>query len=228
MSPTDPTPSPAWKSWLLVFLCAGFLVWILSKIIHHKMSSSTRSNRAHGTTDDTTATFDEREKIDIANLGRFIFHANALPLRMLGAMVFTLLMRILSAAIAPNTNNLPTPLLAISGIVLAFAVLITLTWSVRSYWHILLVVLTPLVLNFGTVLYQNYSGPNIQFLDAVAIYQNSIRFAVGAVVYCLPLFIIRAVRNRLSPKPGPGHCQSCGYNLQGLTMPRCPECAQPF
>lgn len=25
-----------------------------------------------------------------------------------------------------------------------------------------------------------------------------------------------------------GHCRSCGYNLQGLVEPRCPECGEPF
>ncbi len=26
----------------------------------------------------------------------------------------------------------------------------------------------------------------------------------------------------------PGFCINCGYNLTGLTEPRCPECGQPF
>jgi hypothetical protein len=26
----------------------------------------------------------------------------------------------------------------------------------------------------------------------------------------------------------PGHCVICGYNLFGLTEPRCPECGRPF
>ena len=26
----------------------------------------------------------------------------------------------------------------------------------------------------------------------------------------------------------PGYCQKCGYNLRGLTKPRCPECGTPF
>ena len=30
------------------------------------------------------------------------------------------------------------------------------------------------------------------------------------------------------PKHRPGHCQRCGYDLTGLTEPRCPECGQPF
>ena len=29
-------------------------------------------------------------------------------------------------------------------------------------------------------------------------------------------------------KPPPGHCQRCGYNLRGLTVARCPECATEF
>ncbi len=33
---------------------------------------------------------------------------------------------------------------------------------------------------------------------------------------------------RFWPKPlKAGHCR-CGYNLKGLTEPRCPECGQPF
>ncbi len=32
-------------------------------------------------------------------------------------------------------------------------------------------------------------------------------------------------RDRRHP---PGHCQRCGYNLRGLTVPRCPECATEF
>jgi hypothetical protein len=26
----------------------------------------------------------------------------------------------------------------------------------------------------------------------------------------------------------PGHCPACGYELRGLTEPRCPECGTPF
>lgn len=228
MSPTDPTHESAWKLWLLTFLCAAFFVWILSKVIHHKKSSAARSNHAPGATDDPTAAFDEREKIDIANLRRFFFFANALPLRMLGAMLFTLMMRGLSTVIAPDAGQPPNPAFFISLLVMVVACLTALTWSARSYWHILLVVLVLLFTSFGIELYTRYRGQNIQYLDAVAIYQNAIRFSVGAFVYCLPLFIIRAIRNRLSPKPGPGQCQSCGYDLQGLTTPRCPECGQPF
>ena len=28
--------------------------------------------------------------------------------------------------------------------------------------------------------------------------------------------------------PNPTHCENCGYDLQGLPEPRCPECGQPF
>lgn len=34
---------------------------------------------------------------------------------------------------------------------------------------------------------------------------------------------------RDSPRPpNPGVCEKCGYNLTGLTEPRCPECGTPF
>jgi len=33
----------------------------------------------------------------------------------------------------------------------------------------------------------------------------------------------RIMRSRL-----PGACVQCGYNLRGLTEPRCPECGTPF
>lgn len=34
--------------------------------------------------------------------------------------------------------------------------------------------------------------------------------------------------SRFAPKFPRGHCQRCGYNLQGLTEPRCPECGESF
>jgi hypothetical protein len=33
---------------------------------------------------------------------------------------------------------------------------------------------------------------------------------------------------RFVPKFPPGHCRRCGYNLKGLTQPRCPECGASF
>ena len=33
---------------------------------------------------------------------------------------------------------------------------------------------------------------------------------------------------RFVPKFPRGHCRSCGYNLKGLTEPRCPECGTGF
>lgn len=32
----------------------------------------------------------------------------------------------------------------------------------------------------------------------------------------------------VAPKPLPIYCSRCGYNLTGLTLPRCPECGTPF
>jgi hypothetical protein len=44
---------------------------------------------------------------------------------------------------------------------------------------------------------------------------------LGALVYALsstPALIARAFRRK------PGHCRHCGYDLQGITSPVCPEC----
>ncbi len=46
-------------------------------------------------------------------------------------------------------------------------------------------------------------------------------FAAGTT----SLVLLWLGRGRASP---PGHCQRCGYDLTGLTEPRCPECGQPF
>ncbi len=35
-------------------------------------------------------------------------------------------------------------------------------------------------------------------------------------------------RARLHRRFPSDHCQKCGYNLEGLTEPRCPECGTPF
>jgi len=32
----------------------------------------------------------------------------------------------------------------------------------------------------------------------------------------------------VKPRRKLGHCRHCGYNLRGLTEPRCPECGTPF
>jgi predicted amidophosphoribosyltransferase len=48
----------------------------------------------------------------------------------------------------------------------------------------------------------------------------------------LPKFILWTVPTllvwRFLPKFPRGHCRRCGYNLKGLTEPRCPECGESF
>ena len=36
------------------------------------------------------------------------------------------------------------------------------------------------------------------------------------------------VRLTSDPRVAEGRCARCGYDLQGLTEPRCPECGTPF
>lgn len=57
----------------------------------------------------------------------------------------------------------------------------------------------------------------------------------GTVVVYIPLwlpFLLIAVPSvsalGRTPRPPPGHCEKCGYNLTGLVESRCPECASAF
>ena len=43
----------------------------------------------------------------------------------------------------------------------------------------------------------------------------------------LPVATAAAILRLLPVKP-PGACQKCGYDLRGLTEPRCPECSMEF
>lgn len=47
-------------------------------------------------------------------------------------------------------------------------------------------------------------------------------------VLCLPLWSVVFLRNRYWPVYPEGHCQMCGYDLQGLPVRRCPECGEAF
>jgi len=40
-----------------------------------------------------------------------------------------------------------------------------------------------------------------------------------------PAIMLLAIRTRGIP---PGHCQSCGYDLEGNTSGKCPECGTPL
>jgi hypothetical protein len=77
--------------------------------------------------------------------------------------------------------------------------------------------------------------------DVIAFYRrfptinsrNDVYYVVGPWIigWLLPvalLFGVVFLRNRYSPVYLPGHCVKCGYDLQGLPEPRCPECGKPF
>ncbi len=44
------------------------------------------------------------------------------------------------------------------------------------------------------------------------------------LIVAIPTFLVW----RFGPKFPRGHCRRCGYNLKGLTEPRCPECGAGF
>ncbi len=53
-------------------------------------------------------------------------------------------------------------------------------------------------------------------------------FSMSWLVLCLPLWLVVFLRRKYWPAPPEGHCQTCGYSLQGLPEPRCPECGEAF
>jgi hypothetical protein len=57
-------------------------------------------------------------------------------------------------------------------------------------------------------------GPLLAFFDPL--------LAIVAVAFVVAALAVVAMYR--FPLPGPGHCQSCGYDLTGSTSPRCPEC----
>lgn len=61
---------------------------------------------------------------------------------------------------------------------------------------------------------------------------NEMDWRFTVILAGFPMLIPAAISHRLSRRwwapPPPGHCQSCGYNLTGLTENRCPECGQAF
>ncbi len=51
------------------------------------------------------------------------------------------------------------------------------------------------------------------------------------IVWLVPFAVLSGViflRNRYRPIYPPGRCGKCGYDLQGLPEPRCPECGKSF
>ena len=46
----------------------------------------------------------------------------------------------------------------------------------------------------------------------------------GVLLFFVPMVLMLGGAERHDPL----HCGKCGYNLTGLTEPRCPECGEPF
>jgi len=58
-------------------------------------------------------------------------------------------------------------------------------------------------------------------------------FMVDMVIWATPVYVVGRVLQswqvrRLKRRLTNGLCVNCGYDLRGLTLPRCPECGAPF
>ena len=76
----------------------------------------------------------------------------------------------------------------------------------------------------GNPQHQHMSPP--KHVPAWAIWGCAGLLSFLLVLICLSGFPIRQIRRRFAVPSG--HCRACGYNLHGLSEPRCPECGQSF
>lgn len=62
-------------------------------------------------------------------------------------------------------------------------------------------------------------------LSSAAMYWSLGRMAFGLAIWVWGLFLLRRFARHLS-YGAEGRCVACGYSLEGLPSPRCPECGQ--
>ncbi len=74
------------------------------------------------------------------------------------------------------------------------------------------------------------SPPGLQPLDYLRsmLFSSLVWIPVGLPLAALPIPIYLALTRRFGP-PNPARetlCRKCGYNLRGISEPRCPECGE--
>ena len=69
--------------------------------------------------------------------------------------------------------------------------------------------------------------PVPHWLSSAVVLTVSVLTCIWGVETAFRRPVRRALRSELNRR-GYAVCERCGYNLTGLTEPRCPECGQPF
>ena len=119
------------------------------------------------------------------------------------------------------------PLLSFTLLAVHLVGLVYLCWPLRRYKRALFVTLVVWVCQSLFGIFANLSA-----LLQLPLDQLLFSYAANLVILCAIPFMLLSlavyVRNTYWPVYAEGHCAVCGYNLQGLTVPRCPECGTPF
>ncbi len=74
-------------------------------------------------------------------------------------------------------------------------------------------------------------GVQTEFQETLRIMHETATCYVVLALVCLaaiPFFVVRYRRATLRMLQAENRCTRCGYDLRGLTEPRCPECGTPF
>jgi hypothetical protein len=167
----------------------------------------------------------------MAPVGRFSW-ANVTFLwrhRLLTACLYGVAIRAAGGAIAPHVPNIH-PVLWVALYLAVYTLgLALLCWPLRAYKP------TASISAVASLGLYAYSLPSqVTFIRSDVFDPPFIVFAFLAppiIFWLVPYAALSGVvflRNRYRPIYPPGHCGRCGYDLQGLPEPRCPECGKPF
>ena len=167
----------------------------------------------------------------LAPVGRFLWAISTFLWRhrLLTACLYGVAVRAAAGTIAPHVPNIH-PFLWL-GLFLATytAGLGVLCWPLRAYRSIALI---SAVAFLGLCAYAlpslvTFLRGNVfdtSFVVFGILIQPIVCWLVPYTALCGVVFL----RNRYRPIYLPGHCGRCGYDVQGLPEPRCPECGQAF
>jgi len=149
--------------------------------------------------------------------------------RLLTAFLYGVAIRAASGAIAPHVPNVH-PFLWLGLFLTSYTAGIgTLSWPLRAYKPIASIAALAF-LGMGAA-----SLPGmVALMRSTPIDPLFVVFsflAPPAIGWLAPFAVLSGavfLRNRYRPIYPPGYCGKCGYDLQGLPEPRCPECGKSF